>query len=211
MNPQHRRAAAGDEHPLRRAQRRGRDVRARQRGRAVVGRLHRRGARPQGRRVCCRGARPPRPARRSSRRSARRSSTRCGMSPNLVGTRADRDIPLPANVRRYYSPSVRHGGGPGGFNADVPVDAAACWPPNPNPSSDIEPRADARAGGLGGEGRAAAAQPLPAARSRRPGAAHAGGDRASRSSPACRCPTACSCRSTSTTSAPASATPTCRA
>ncbi len=46
--PQHRRAAAGDEHPLRRAQRRGRDVRARQRGRAVVGRLHRRGAGPQG-------------------------------------------------------------------------------------------------------------------------------------------------------------------
>ncbi len=57
-------------------------------------------------------------------------------SPNLVGTRADRDIPLPANVRRYYSPSTRHGGGPGGFNEDVPVDACCLLAPNPNPSAD---------------------------------------------------------------------------
>lgn len=57
-------------------------------------------------------------------------------SPNLVGTRADRDIPLPANVRRYYSPSTRHGGGPGGFNVDVPVDACCLLAPNPNPSAD---------------------------------------------------------------------------
>ena len=26
-------------------------------------------------------------------------------SPDLVGTRADRDIPLPSNVRRYYFPA----------------------------------------------------------------------------------------------------------
>ena len=58
------------------------------------------------------------------------------LSPNLVGTRADRDIPLPANVRRYYSPSVRHGGGQGGFNADIPVDACCTLAGNPNPSSD---------------------------------------------------------------------------
>jgi len=58
------------------------------------------------------------------------------MSSNLVGTRADRDIPLPANVRRYYSPSVRHGGGPGGFNVDVPVDGCCMLAANPNPSSD---------------------------------------------------------------------------
>src|SRR5262249_61529453 len=37
------------------------------------------------------------------------------MSPNLVGTRADRDIPLPANVRRYYFPGTTHGGGAGAF------------------------------------------------------------------------------------------------
>lgn len=58
------------------------------------------------------------------------------LSPNLVGTRADRDLPLPANVRRYYSPSVRHGGGPGGFSADVPVDACCMLASNPNPSAD---------------------------------------------------------------------------
>ncbi|MDP3718768.1 MAG: alpha/beta hydrolase domain-containing protein [Acidobacteriota bacterium] len=57
-------------------------------------------------------------------------------SPNLVGTRADRDIPLPANVRRYYSPSTRHGGGPGGFTVDVPVDACCLLASNPNPSAD---------------------------------------------------------------------------
>ena len=58
------------------------------------------------------------------------------LSPNLVGTRADRDIPLPANVRRYYSPSVRHGGGQGGFNVDIPVDGCCMLAANPNPSSD---------------------------------------------------------------------------
>ena len=34
------------------------------------------------------------------------------LSPALVGTSADKDIPLPANVRRYYIPSTAHGGGP---------------------------------------------------------------------------------------------------
>ncbi|HYV37668.1 MAG TPA: alpha/beta hydrolase domain-containing protein [Gemmataceae bacterium] len=38
------------------------------------------------------------------------------MSPALVGTKADADIPLPANVRRYYFPGTTHGGGSGGFN-----------------------------------------------------------------------------------------------
>jgi hypothetical protein len=59
------------------------------------------------------------------------------MSPNLVGTDAKSDIPLPANVRRYFSPGTTHGGGRGGFNA------AAANPPNgcvlaanPNPESD---------------------------------------------------------------------------
>jgi hypothetical protein len=36
-----------------------------------------------------------------------------------VGTAANADIPLPANVRRYYIPSSMHGGGVGGFNASI--------------------------------------------------------------------------------------------
>ena len=58
------------------------------------------------------------------------------MSSNLVGTRADKDIPLPANVRRYYSPSVRHGGGPGGFTHAAPPDSCCVLAANPNPSAD---------------------------------------------------------------------------
>jgi hypothetical protein len=38
--------------------------------------------------------------------------------PNLVGPSADRDIPLPENVRRYYSPGTTHGGGDGGFDLE---------------------------------------------------------------------------------------------
>jgi hypothetical protein len=38
------------------------------------------------------------------------------MSPSWLGTTAERDIPVPANVRRYYMPSTPHGGGPGGFS-----------------------------------------------------------------------------------------------
>ena len=105
------------------------------------------------------------------------------LSPNLVGTRADRDIPLPANVRRYYSPSIRHGGGQGGFNVDTPVDALLHAGGEPEPLVRQQPRADACAGGLGRQGCAAAAQPLPAPRPRRPGAADAGGAWASRSIP----------------------------
>ena len=59
------------------------------------------------------------------------------MSPDLVGTDGKADIPLPANVRRYYSPSVTHGGGPGGFPvATLPPPATCALPANPNPSSD---------------------------------------------------------------------------
>ena len=58
------------------------------------------------------------------------------VSPNLVGTRADKDIPLPANVRRYYSPSTRHGGGGGGFALEIPVDPCCMLAANPNPSNE---------------------------------------------------------------------------
>ncbi len=37
------------------------------------------------------------------------------MAPDLVGTTADADIPVPPNVHRYYNPGTTHGGGGGGF------------------------------------------------------------------------------------------------
>jgi Alpha/beta hydrolase domain len=59
------------------------------------------------------------------------------MSPNLVGTDAKKDIPLPANVRRYYFPSTTHGGGRGGFSvAAAPAPGGCVLPANPNPESD---------------------------------------------------------------------------
>lgn len=69
-----------------------------------------------------------------------------GMKVSLafVGTSADRDIPLPENVRRYYLPSTNHGGGDGGFTTEL-LDAPACpsigWgvgvlPDNPMPQNE---------------------------------------------------------------------------
>jgi hypothetical protein len=59
------------------------------------------------------------------------------MSPNLVGTDARADIPLPPNVRRYYYPGTTHGGGRGGFAVDAPAPPAGCTlPANPNPQAD---------------------------------------------------------------------------
>jgi hypothetical protein len=59
------------------------------------------------------------------------------MSPGLVGTRADQDIPLPSNVRRFYFPGTTHGGGSGGFNADVPASPTTYeLPANPDPEAD---------------------------------------------------------------------------
>ncbi len=57
-------------------------------------------------------------------------------SPTLVGTAADRDIPLPSNVRRYVFPGVRHGGGRGGFDPNPPMDDCCGLPSNPNSSSE---------------------------------------------------------------------------
>ena len=59
------------------------------------------------------------------------------MSPDLVGTDARTDIPLPANVRRYYYPGTTHGGGRGGFALDAPPAPPGCaLPANPNPEAD---------------------------------------------------------------------------
>ena len=59
------------------------------------------------------------------------------MSPDLVGTDAKADIPLPDNVRRYYFPATTHGGGRGGFNAAPAAAPNGCvLPANPNPEAD---------------------------------------------------------------------------
>jgi hypothetical protein len=67
------------------------------------------------------------------------------MTTEWVGTSADTDIPLPANVRRYYVPSTTHGGGAGGFNQDLPDQPVNCPGNNwgqgtfrANPISEVE-------------------------------------------------------------------------
>ena len=58
-------------------------------------------------------------------------------SPDLVGTDAKKDIPLPENVRRYYFPATTHGGGRGGFALEPPTAPAGCMlPANPNPEAE---------------------------------------------------------------------------
>jgi hypothetical protein len=42
------------------------------------------------------------------------------LTPEWIGTDARTDLPLPANVRRYYIASSNHGGGSGGFNTSLP-------------------------------------------------------------------------------------------
>ncbi|MEO8562097.1 MAG: alpha/beta hydrolase domain-containing protein [bacterium] len=60
-------------------------------------------------------------------------------SPGFVGTAAQRDIPLPANVRRYYIPSTTHGGGNGAFTRSPPKSRAVCaLPDNPAPEAEHE-------------------------------------------------------------------------
>jgi hypothetical protein len=62
------------------------------------------------------------------------------MSPDLVGTDARADIPLPPNVRRYYFPGVTHGGSIAG---GISLNGDRQWPGaplctmalNPNPST----------------------------------------------------------------------------
>ena len=59
------------------------------------------------------------------------------MSPDLVGMTAIADIPLPANVHRYYEPSTTHGGGAGGFDytPTLPPAGNCTFPANPNPET----------------------------------------------------------------------------
>ena len=57
-------------------------------------------------------------------------------SADYIGTDLKTDIPLPANVRRYYNAGVHHNGGRGGFDLVTPPVAACLLASNPNPSSD---------------------------------------------------------------------------
>ena len=58
-------------------------------------------------------------------------------SPDLVGTDAKADIPLPSNVRRYFFPGTTHGGGRGGFKTEAPAPPKGCiLPANPNPEAE---------------------------------------------------------------------------
>jgi len=51
------------------------------------------------------------------------------MSPDLVGTDAKADIPLPPELRRYYFPGVTHGGGEGGFATNAGKQAVSITGP----------------------------------------------------------------------------------
>jgi hypothetical protein len=58
------------------------------------------------------------------------------MSPDLIGTDAIRDVPLPDSVRRYYYPGTTHGGGRGGFRVETTPNTACVLAANPNPEAD---------------------------------------------------------------------------
>ena len=55
----------------------------------------------------------------------------------LVGSDVKGDIPIPDNVRRYYFPSVTHGGGRGGFSTEETPANACVLPANPAPSAPM--------------------------------------------------------------------------
>ena len=60
------------------------------------------------------------------------------MAPGLIGTDAKADVPIPANVRRYYFPSVTHGGSwTGGFKPGGDGAVPGCRLPG-NPNSSLE-------------------------------------------------------------------------
>lgn len=58
------------------------------------------------------------------------------MSPDLIGTDAKKDIPLPDNVRRYYMPGTTHGGGNGSFLVEQTAAGRCSLAQNPNPMAD---------------------------------------------------------------------------
>jgi Alpha/beta hydrolase domain len=57
-------------------------------------------------------------------------------SVGIAGTTGTEDLPLPANVRRYYHASTDHGGGGGGFAVQQPPDGDLTLAQNPNPQTE---------------------------------------------------------------------------
>ena len=97
------------------------------------------------------------------------------VSPNLVGTRADRDIPLPPNVRRYYFPGISHGGGPGGFDPEPgTAGVLRARPESESFERHVTSAADG-AGRLGRERHPASTESVSSLRSRRTGVSDARG------------------------------------
>jgi hypothetical protein len=56
----------------------------------------------------------------------------------IAGTTGKDDIPLPANVRRYYMASTNHSGGTDNFNVEQPPVAGCMLPSNPLPWFETE-------------------------------------------------------------------------
>ena len=56
----------------------------------------------------------------------------------MAGTKGTEDIPVPANVRRYYHTGTTHGGGSGGFNLGTASTNPNSFAANPNPQREID-------------------------------------------------------------------------
>jgi hypothetical protein len=56
----------------------------------------------------------------------------------ITGTTGKKDLPLPANVRRYYHPGTAHGGGRGGFDIGAASADPNALANNPNPERETD-------------------------------------------------------------------------
>jgi hypothetical protein len=56
----------------------------------------------------------------------------------ITGTTGKEDLPLPANVRRYYHPGTPHGGGRGGFSLGAASTDPGSFATNPNPERETD-------------------------------------------------------------------------
>ena len=56
----------------------------------------------------------------------------------IAGTTGKEDLPLPANVRRYYHPGTTHGGGRGGFSLGTALIDGKSLATNPNPERETD-------------------------------------------------------------------------
>ncbi len=59
-------------------------------------------------------------------------------SVGIAGTTGKEDLPLPANVRRYYHPGTPHGGGRGGFEIGTAAATPGGLASNPNPQRETD-------------------------------------------------------------------------